>query len=70
MHVLRHKNIPSRHEAIPYTHGLTLEDAIGSLPRQQRLPAITTEGQKVKTAAPLITNNVLCRDEKIVLPMR
>jgi hypothetical protein len=42
----------------PTTHRLqlTLEDGVRSLPRQQRLPAITTEGEKMKAAALLVTN--------------
>lgn len=58
MDVLRHQNIPGHYKAIPHTYRLkfSLEDAVSSLPRQQRLPVITTEGRKIKTTALLVTN--------------
>ena len=44
---------------------LPLEDAVRSLPRQQSLSAITTESQKMKTAALLVTDK-FCHDEDIL----
>jgi len=53
MNMLRHQNITSNHKAVPHTHGLklTLEDAVCRRRARQRLTTITTERDKVKTAA-------------------
>jgi hypothetical protein len=66
--MFRHQNISRNYEAVflPDYLKLTLEDGVGSVPRQQRLPAITTEGQEVKTAALLVTNEALGHDGKIL----
>jgi hypothetical protein len=71
MNVLRHQNISGHDKTVPRTHRLelSLEDSVGSLPRQQRLPAITTEGQEMKTAALLVTDK-LCHDEDILQSIR
>ena len=60
MNVLRHQNISSNHEAVPHTQGLklTLEDGVRRLRAQQRLTTITTERDKVKTAALLVTDEL------------
>ena len=70
VNVLRHQNIPGHHEAIPSAHcfKFMFEDAVGSLTRQQRQPAITTEGQKVKTSALLVTDKFR-HDERILHPI-
>ena len=70
VNVLRHQDIPGHHEAIPSAHCLkfTFEDAVGSLTRQQRQPAITTEGQKVKTSALLVAHK-LRHNERILHPI-
>jgi hypothetical protein len=72
MNVFGHHNISGNHKAVPQTHSLKppLENAVGSLPRQQCLPTITTEGQKVRTAALLVTNKPICHDGRILYPIR
>jgi hypothetical protein len=72
MNVLRHQNITSNHKAISLTHHLkfTLEDSVRRSVAQQRLPAITTEGEKVKDSAVLITNKSIRHDKRIRLPIR
>jgi hypothetical protein len=59
MNVFRHRNITCNHKAVPHTHGLklTLEDAVCRRRAQQRLTTITTERDKVKTAA-LVTDEL------------
>ena len=60
MNMLRHQNITSNHKAVPHTHGLklTLEDAVCRRRARQRLTTITTERDKVKTAALLVTDEL------------
>jgi hypothetical protein len=67
----RHQNITGNHKAVPRTHRLklTLEDAVGSLPRQKRLPAITTERHEMKTAA-LLVSDKFPHHETILRPFR
>ena len=65
--VLRHQDIAGNHEdlAPPHRFKLSCEDSIGSLPRPQCLSSITVEGQKMKTAALLITNQAPRQDDEI-----
>ena len=66
----------SEHSQQPQIHTadarlkLTLEDAARRSVIQQRLPAITTEGEKVKTSALLVTDKPLRHDRRILLPIR
>ena len=72
MNVFRHHNITGNHKTISHAHGfkLTLEDTVRLRCTQQRLPAITTEGKKVKTSALLITDKPLRHDRAILLPIK
>jgi hypothetical protein len=65
MNVLRHHDIASNHESVPLTHRLklTLEDTARRIVIQQRPPAITTEGEKVKTSALLVTDKPFRHDK-------
>ena len=71
--ICRFFNQAPRHRVavhIPSAHCVKFmfEDAVGSLTRQQPQPAITTEGQKVKTAALLVTDKFR-HHERILHPV-
>jgi len=70
MNVLRHQNIAGDDQAVAKTHSLqhTFEDAVGLWTFKERLPAVTTEGKKMKTAAMLITVEASGHTGGIVLP--
>jgi hypothetical protein len=65
MNVFRHHDIACNHKSVPLTHRLklTLEDAARRIVIQQRLPAITTEGEKVKTSALQVTDKPFRHDK-------
>jgi hypothetical protein len=65
MNVFRYHDIACNHESVPLTHRLklTLEDSARRHVVQQRLPAITTEGEKVKTSALPVTDKPLRHDK-------
>ena len=68
--ICRFFNQAPRHRVavhIPSAHFM-FEDAVGSLTRQQPQPAITTEGQKVKTSA-LLGTDKFRHDERILHPV-
>src|SRR5208283_1659865 len=70
VNVLRHENVSGNHKFVATTHRLQFapEEIVGSVPRQQRLSSITTEGQKVKAATLLVTNKSLRHNGRILHP--
>jgi hypothetical protein len=64
VNVFRHQDVTGDHKAVSHSHclKLLLEDAVGHRVVQQRLSAVTTEGEKVEAAGLLVTNQLLWYD--------
>jgi hypothetical protein len=67
----RHKHITGNHKAISKTHRFKhiFKYAVHCCGVQKRLPAITTEGEKVKTSAFLVADQSVGHDGGIVKPV-